>query len=131
MTVHVESRLSSAITPSSSATFPGGFGENTSSTTLRNSNAELRLGKMHLVDLAGSERLAMSGAEGDTLLETQNINLSLSAIGEWLLVYVIEISNLCYHTFLCSFQMIQVTYYPLYQRMRLFCSSIRNLKRTG
>ena len=44
--------------------------------------SELRLGKMHLVDLAGSERVALSGAEGDTLLETQNINLSLTAIGK-------------------------------------------------
>ena len=37
---------------------------------------------MHLVDLAGSERLAMSGAEGETLLETQNINLSLTSLGD-------------------------------------------------
>ena len=37
---------------------------------------------MHLVDLAGSERVTLSGAEGDTLIETQNINLSLTAIGE-------------------------------------------------
>ena len=29
----------------------------------------------------GSERLAMSGAEGSTLVETQNINLSLTALG--------------------------------------------------
>ena len=36
---------------------------------------------MHLVDLAGSERLSMSGAEGETLVETQNINSSLSALG--------------------------------------------------
>lgn len=43
--------------------------------------SELRLGKMHLVDLAGSERVTLSGAEGDTLVETQNINLSLTAIG--------------------------------------------------
>jgi hypothetical protein len=33
------------------------------------------------VDLAGSERLSLSGAEGDTRLETQNINLSLTALG--------------------------------------------------
>ena len=44
--------------------------------------SELRLGKMHLVDLAGSERVTLSGAEGDTLIETQNINLSLTAIGD-------------------------------------------------
>ena len=43
---------------------------------------ELRLGKMHLVDLAGSERISMSGAEGSTLLETQSINSSLTAIGD-------------------------------------------------
>jgi Kinesin motor domain len=48
--------------------------------------SELRLGKMHLVDLAGSERVALSGAEGDTLLETQSINLSLTAIGSLKLI---------------------------------------------
>jgi hypothetical protein len=46
------------------------------------SPAELRLGKIHLVDLAGSERVAMSGAEGETLVETQSINLSLTALGD-------------------------------------------------
>jgi len=46
--------------------------------------SELRLGKMHLVDLAGSERVTLSGAEGGTLLETQNINLSLSALGVYM-----------------------------------------------
>ena len=40
------------------------------------------MGKLHLVDLAGSERVSMSGAEGGTLVETQNINLSLSALGD-------------------------------------------------
>ena len=39
------------------------------------------LGKIHLVDLAGSERLGMSGAVGSQLKETQNINLSLSSLG--------------------------------------------------
>ena len=42
----------------------------------------VKLGKLHLIDLAGSERLAMSGAQGSTLLETQNINLSLSTLGD-------------------------------------------------
>lgn len=64
LTVHVESRsISSA---SSAATAQG----------------ELRLGKMHLIDLAGSERLSISGSEGDTMVETQNINLSLTALGD-------------------------------------------------
>jgi hypothetical protein len=66
LTLHVESRI----------------GSNRDEQLLPpNSAAELRLGKIHLVDLAGSERVAMSGAEGETLVETQNINLSLTALG--------------------------------------------------
>eukprot|EP00937_MAST-01D_sp_MAST-1D-sp2_P000913 g913.t1 len=42
----------------------------------------VRMGKLHLIDLAGSERVAMSGAEGSTLVEAQNINLSLTALGD-------------------------------------------------
>merc|ERR1719281_127692 len=42
-------------------------------------NTELH-GALHLVDLAGSERLARSGATGDRLKETQNINRSLSSL---------------------------------------------------
>jgi kinesin family protein C1 len=44
-------------------------------------NAELH-GALHLVDLAGSERLDKSGAVGDRLRETQNINRSLSALAD-------------------------------------------------
>ena len=65
LTLHVESESVSTGTP-------GG----------KTGSSELRLGKMHLVDLAGSERLTLSGAEGDTLVETQAINLSLTALGD-------------------------------------------------
>eukprot|EP01034_Spumella_vulgaris_P021576 gene21576-27614_t len=41
-----------------------------------------QIGKLHLVDLAGSERLSQSEAEGVRMLETQNINSSLSALGD-------------------------------------------------
>jgi hypothetical protein len=61
LTLHVESRISSGTDGAAS---------------------ELRVGKMHLIDLAGSERLKLSGAEGDALTETQNINLSLTALGD-------------------------------------------------
>ena len=39
-------------------------------------------GKLNLVDLAGSERLDKSGATGQALKEAQNINKSLSALGD-------------------------------------------------
>jgi len=39
------------------------------------------IGKLYLVDLAGSERVKKSGAVGQALLEAQNINQSLSALG--------------------------------------------------
>mmetsp|Transcript_66798 Transcript_66798/g.186386 ORF Transcript_66798/g.186386 Transcript_66798/m.186386 type:complete len:1491 (+) Transcript_66798:106-4578(+) len=50
---------------------------------LRGANRELNSelhGALHLVDLAGSERLSKSGATGDRLKETQNINRSLSCL---------------------------------------------------
>jgi len=37
--------------------------------------------KLTIVDLAGSERVGKTGASGDTLKEAQNINKSLSALG--------------------------------------------------
>ncbi len=40
-----------------------------------------RIGKLNLVDLAGSERVRDSGATGQRLEETRNINQSLSALG--------------------------------------------------
>lgn len=52
---------------------------------LRGTNAELKQelnGALHLVDLAGSERLDKSGAEGDRLRETRNINRSLSCLAD-------------------------------------------------
>ena len=39
-------------------------------------------GKLNLVDLAGSERPKKSGVEGQALTEAQNINKSLSALGD-------------------------------------------------
>ena len=67
---------------SPSSTVNAGDATSSANSPSNSVNSELRLGKMHLVDLAGSERVTLSGAEGDTLIETQNINLSLTAIGE-------------------------------------------------
>jgi Kinesin motor domain len=63
--------------------------------------SELRLGKMHLVDLAGSERVTLSGAEGDTLVETQNINLSLTAIGALIELPLLITPVKCHYLLLC------------------------------
>ena len=121
LTLHVESRIptgshaggmglsplinSSAASPVSVDSQHGGyaFGSGlsinvTGIADMHNSSSELRLGKMHLVDLAGSERVALSGAEGDTLIETQNINLSLTAIGVFR--YFILYCTIPYHTVL-------------------------------
>ena len=44
-------------------------------------------GKLNLVDLAGSERLDKSGAVGQAMKEAQNINKSLSALGDVIQVW--------------------------------------------
>ena len=49
--------------------------------TARKGNVKI-YGKLNLIDLAGSERLAKTGAEGVRLKEAQNINKSLSALGD-------------------------------------------------
>lgn len=41
----------------------------------------VQVGKLNLVDLAGSERVALSGASGQRLEESKQINKSLSALG--------------------------------------------------
>ncbi|KAL0914632.1 hypothetical protein M5K25_014995 [Dendrobium thyrsiflorum] len=50
------------------------------------STSTLRFARLNLVDLAGSERQKTSGAEGDRLKESSNINKSLSTLGHVIMV---------------------------------------------
>ena len=51
-------------------------------------------GKLNLVDLAGSERINKSGATGQALKEAQNINKSLSALGDVIAARVAKQSHI-------------------------------------
>lgn len=51
-------------------------------TSIFKSTGATSRGKLNLVDLAGSERINKSGAQGVALKEAQNINKSLSALGD-------------------------------------------------
>jgi kinesin family protein C2/C3 len=50
--------------------------------SLNKTSGQTTRGKLSLVDLAGSERINKSGATGQALKEAQNINQSLSALGD-------------------------------------------------
>ena len=49
---------------------------------LPTSALQQKVGRVHLVDLAGSERVTLSGAKGERLREANNINRSLSVLGD-------------------------------------------------
>lgn len=63
-------------------------------------NGECTNSKLWLVDLAGSERLAKTDVQGDRLKEAQNINRSLSALGDVVSALATKSSHIPYRFWL-------------------------------
>lgn len=59
-------------------------------------NGECTKSKLWLVDLAGSERLAKTEVQGERLKEAQNINRSLSALGDVISALATKSSHIPY-----------------------------------
>ncbi|CAH2061495.1 unnamed protein product [Thlaspi arvense] len=59
-------------------------------------NGDCTKSKLWLVDLAGSERLAKTDVQGDRLKEAQNINRSLSALGDVIYALATKSSHIPY-----------------------------------
>lgn len=76
--LYLESR---AFTAGGSPTPGSGEGSPDRAAGTSGATAGLRMSKLTFVDMAGADRLEISGAVGDTLVESQNINLSLNAFG--------------------------------------------------
>ncbi|CAF1221919.1 unnamed protein product [Adineta ricciae] len=68
----------------------------TMTVTMKDSQGDMRLGKLHLVDLAGSENISRSGATDKRAREAGTINQSLLTLGRVITALISNEKHICY-----------------------------------
>lgn len=82
-------------------------------------NGECTKSKLWLVDLAGSERLGKTDAQGDRLKEAQNINRSLSALGD-------VVSSLANKTNHIPYRFVYFLYVFFFKKRNSYCRKVKS-----